>query len=59
MKQNKDDCAQLLEETNKLLDAIVIVHIKSNMERDMPPPVLHHIGRFTEYVLCLMRFGNS
>jgi hypothetical protein len=53
VKQNKEDCAFLLEETNKVLNGIIIVHIKSNIGGEMPPSVLHHIGKFMECVFCL------
>ncbi|KAJ7804566.1 hypothetical protein B0H14DRAFT_3153853, partial [Mycena olivaceomarginata] len=48
VKQNKDDCVQLLEQTHNLLNAIIILHIRSDTGGEMPPSVLHHIRRFTE-----------
>ncbi|KAJ6548969.1 hypothetical protein B0H19DRAFT_1265745 [Mycena capillaripes] len=48
IKQNKTTCIQLMEQTYELLNAIMIVHIKSLPNRELPPSVLYHIGRFTE-----------
>jgi hypothetical protein len=52
VKQNKDDCAQLLEQTHELLNAIIIVHLKSDTGAELPPSVLAHIGKFTQYITC-------
>ncbi|KAJ7887227.1 hypothetical protein B0H14DRAFT_3724876 [Mycena olivaceomarginata] len=43
---------QLLEQIHKLLNAIMILHIKSDAGGEMPIEVLDHIGKFTEYWLC-------
>ncbi|KAJ6461503.1 hypothetical protein C8R47DRAFT_1159459 [Mycena vitilis] len=48
LKQNKNECIQLLEQTQGLLDAILVTHIKSDMGTDLPPSVLKHIKNFTE-----------
>ncbi|KAJ7907773.1 hypothetical protein B0H13DRAFT_1879228 [Mycena leptocephala] len=48
VKQNKNDCAQLLEQTYELLNAILMVHINSDTGAELPPSVLTHIGKFTE-----------
>jgi hypothetical protein len=48
IKQNKDECTQLLEQTYELLNAILMVHIKSETGPELPPSVLSHIGKFTE-----------
>ncbi|KAJ7799786.1 hypothetical protein B0H13DRAFT_1932952 [Mycena leptocephala] len=50
VKQNKNECSQLMEQTYELLNAILIVHIKSDTGGALPPSVLNHIGKFTEYV---------
>ncbi|KAJ6568966.1 hypothetical protein B0H19DRAFT_1256656 [Mycena capillaripes] len=47
IKQNKDDCAKLLEQTLELLNAIISVHIRSEAGAELPPSVLHNIGQFT------------
>jgi hypothetical protein len=49
VKQNKSDCADLMEKTHTLLNAIIIVYIKSDTGTNLPPIVLKHIGSFTEY----------
>jgi hypothetical protein len=53
VKQNKNECSQLMEQTYELLNAILIVHIKSDTGGDLLPSVLTHIGQFTEYVAYL------
>jgi hypothetical protein len=53
VRQNKNDCAQLLEQSYELLNAILMVHINSDTGAELPPSVLTHIGKFTEYVASL------
>ncbi|KAJ7935862.1 hypothetical protein B0H13DRAFT_2462800 [Mycena leptocephala] len=48
VKQNKKDCADLMEKTHDLLNAIIVVYIKSDTGADLPPIVLKHIGEFIE-----------
>ncbi|KAJ7912932.1 hypothetical protein B0H13DRAFT_1874375 [Mycena leptocephala] len=48
VKQNKNKCSQLMEQIYELLNAIIIVHIKSDTGGELPPSVLTHIGKFTE-----------
>ncbi|KAJ7838139.1 P-loop containing nucleoside triphosphate hydrolase protein [Mycena leptocephala] len=48
VRQNKNDCTELLEQTYQLLNAIMMVHIKSDTGGELPPSVLNHIGKFTE-----------
>jgi hypothetical protein len=47
VRQNKNKCTQLMEQTYELLNAILIVHIKSDTG-ELPPNMLTHIGKFTE-----------
>jgi CRISPR/Cas system CMR subunit Cmr6 (Cas7 group RAMP superfamily) len=56
VKQNKETCTQLMEQTYELLNAIVLVVMKSETGGDLPPIVLRHIGRFTEQVLYKTTF---
>jgi hypothetical protein len=44
-----------LEQTYELLNAILMVHIDSDTGAELPPSVLAHIGKFTEYVAPLGR----
>ncbi|KAJ7937436.1 hypothetical protein B0H13DRAFT_2261428 [Mycena leptocephala] len=46
-KQNKN-CTELLEQTHELLNAILMVHVKSDTGGELPPSVLKEIGIFTE-----------
>jgi hypothetical protein len=54
IKQNKNICTELLEQTYKLLNAVLMVHVKSDTGGQLPPSVLNHMGKFTEYVRCLV-----
>ncbi|KAJ7620734.1 hypothetical protein DFH06DRAFT_64116 [Mycena polygramma] len=48
IKQNKDECVQLLEQTHELLNAVLVTHIKSDTGVDLAPDVLDQIGKFTQ-----------
>ncbi|KAJ7812594.1 hypothetical protein B0H13DRAFT_1926066 [Mycena leptocephala] len=48
IKQNKNHCTELLEEAYELLNAVLMVHLKSDTGGALPPSMLSHIGRFTE-----------
>ncbi|KAJ7838345.1 hypothetical protein B0H13DRAFT_2419672 [Mycena leptocephala] len=48
VKQNKNNCTELLEEAYELLNAILMVHLKSDTGGALPPSMLSHIGKFTE-----------
>ncbi|KAJ7924820.1 hypothetical protein B0H13DRAFT_1863683 [Mycena leptocephala] len=48
VKQNRNACTELMEQTYQLLNAILMVHINSDTGGDLPPVVLNHIGKFTE-----------
>ncbi|KAJ7862465.1 hypothetical protein B0H14DRAFT_3444649 [Mycena olivaceomarginata] len=49
VKQNKSDCTQLLEQTYELLNAIIIVHTKSDAGGELSLNILNHVGQFMEY----------
>jgi hypothetical protein len=53
VRQNKNECTQLMEQTYQLINAILMVHIKSETGAELPPSILTHIGKFTEYVAYL------
>ncbi|KAJ7127305.1 P-loop containing nucleoside triphosphate hydrolase protein [Mycena crocata] len=48
IKQNKGDCAELMEQTYHLLHAVVSLHTKSATGLELPPSTLNHIGKFME-----------
>jgi hypothetical protein len=52
VKQNKDDCSFLIEQVRELLNAVIIVHVKSDTGAELPPSVLNQIGIFTGYLAC-------
>lgn len=43
----------MMAQTHELLNAIIVIHLKSDTEGELPPSVLNHIGKFTEYFTCL------
>ncbi|KAJ7800129.1 hypothetical protein B0H13DRAFT_1932770 [Mycena leptocephala] len=48
IKQNKNDCTELLEDAYKLLNAVLMVHLRLDTGEALPPSMLSHIGKFTE-----------
>ncbi|KAJ7818167.1 hypothetical protein B0H14DRAFT_3147938, partial [Mycena olivaceomarginata] len=48
VKQNKDSCVQLMEQTYTLINAIIVVHGNSATSGVLPPTILENIGKFTE-----------
>ncbi|KAJ7719507.1 hypothetical protein B0H16DRAFT_1795271 [Mycena metata] len=48
IKQDKNNCAELMEHIHQLLNAIVGVYIKSDTGAELPPSVLNQIAKFTE-----------
>ncbi|KAJ7794302.1 hypothetical protein B0H14DRAFT_3159149 [Mycena olivaceomarginata] len=48
VKQNKDSCVQLMEQTYTLINAIIVVHGNSATSGVLPPTILKNIGKFTE-----------
>ncbi|KAJ7845093.1 hypothetical protein B0H13DRAFT_1908531 [Mycena leptocephala] len=48
IKQNKKICTELLEQTYKLLKAVLMVHVELETGGQLPPSVLNHMGKFTE-----------
>ncbi|KAJ7930831.1 P-loop containing nucleoside triphosphate hydrolase protein [Mycena leptocephala] len=59
VRQNKNDCTQLLEQTYELLKGILMVHINSDTGAELPPSVLTHIGRFTETLQKIHTFVEA
>jgi hypothetical protein len=41
-----------MEQIHELLNAIIILHTKSDTGGVLPPTVLNQIGKFTEYFTC-------
>ncbi|KAJ7482685.1 hypothetical protein FB451DRAFT_1442241, partial [Mycena latifolia] len=48
VKQNQDDCTQMLEQIHELLYAVIWVHIKSDTGGELSPTMLNNLGRLTE-----------
>ncbi|KAJ7775482.1 hypothetical protein B0H16DRAFT_1713070 [Mycena metata] len=48
IKQDKNECAELMEQTQVILSAIIGVYIKSDTGIELPPRTLNEIGTFTQ-----------
>ncbi|KAJ7734708.1 hypothetical protein B0H14DRAFT_3614170 [Mycena olivaceomarginata] len=59
VKQNKDDCVELLEQTRKFLTVIIILYMKSETGAELPPNVLDHIGKFTQILHKIHNFVEA
>ncbi|KAJ6589459.1 hypothetical protein B0H19DRAFT_1248991 [Mycena capillaripes] len=59
VKQNKDECNQLMEKTQQLLEAIIAVHINSETGGEFPPSVLSSIGNFTRTLHRIHNFVEA
>ncbi|KAF8139151.1 hypothetical protein K438DRAFT_1785943 [Mycena galopus ATCC 62051] len=59
VKQNRNECIQLMEQTHELLNAIIIVHIKSDTGGELPPNKLSNIRKFTETIHKIYTFVEA
>ncbi|KAF8209237.1 hypothetical protein K438DRAFT_1960963 [Mycena galopus ATCC 62051] len=48
VKQNKNECAQLMGNIHHILYEVVKLHIKSETVGSLPPLLLDNIGKFVE-----------
>ncbi|KAJ7735051.1 P-loop containing nucleoside triphosphate hydrolase protein [Mycena metata] len=48
IKQDKNECAELMEQTDQLLNAIITMYIKSDTGAELSPSILNQIVKFTE-----------
>ncbi|KAJ7703806.1 hypothetical protein B0H16DRAFT_1394620, partial [Mycena metata] len=48
IKQAKNECAELMEQTHNILNAIIGVYVKSDTGIELPPSTLHEIANFTQ-----------
>ncbi|KAJ7440460.1 P-loop containing nucleoside triphosphate hydrolase protein [Mycena latifolia] len=48
IRQNKDACTRLMEQTHELLYPLIALHINSEMGGELTPTMLQNIGKFTE-----------
>ncbi|KAJ7359267.1 P-loop containing nucleoside triphosphate hydrolase protein, partial [Mycena albidolilacea] len=48
VKQHRNDCVLLMEQTHNVLNAIIVEHMKLRTPGEFPPSVLNQIGKFTE-----------
>ncbi|KAJ7773917.1 hypothetical protein B0H16DRAFT_1684882, partial [Mycena metata] len=51
IKQDKNECAELMGQTHQLLNAIITMYIKCETGAELPPSTLNQIVTFTE-TLC-------
>ncbi|KAJ7723657.1 hypothetical protein B0H16DRAFT_1472748 [Mycena metata] len=56
IKQDKNECVELIEQTHELLNAIITMYIKSDTGAELPPSTLNQIVKFTEYFYTLNPF---
>ncbi|KAJ6573383.1 hypothetical protein DFH09DRAFT_1457283 [Mycena vulgaris] len=59
IKQNKNDCTQLLEQTYGLLCAIVSLHMKAEAAPDFTPSMLNDLGKFTDTLYKVHTFVEA
>ncbi|KAJ7648641.1 P-loop containing nucleoside triphosphate hydrolase protein, partial [Mycena polygramma] len=59
IKQNRTSCCHLLEQTHELLDAIILLHLKSDTGSDFTPNVLKHLVNFTETLQKINTFVEA
>ncbi|KAJ7695872.1 hypothetical protein B0H16DRAFT_1706483 [Mycena metata] len=48
IKQDKNECAELMEQTHNILNAIIGVYVKSDTGIELPPSTLNEIANFTQ-----------
>ncbi|KAJ7169385.1 hypothetical protein C8R43DRAFT_1103554 [Mycena crocata] len=48
VRTNKENCAHLMEQTYKLVSAIISLHLQYESGPDFSPATLNHLGRFTD-----------
>ncbi|KAJ7695302.1 hypothetical protein B0H16DRAFT_860310, partial [Mycena metata] len=48
IKQDKNECAELMEQTHNILNAIIGVYVKSDTGIELPLSTLNEIGNFTQ-----------
>ncbi|KAF7339012.1 hypothetical protein MVEN_01977400 [Mycena venus] len=58
VKQNKDGCSELLEQTHQLLHAIIALHIKSD-RGELSPLALNNIANFTKTLHKIHHFVEA
>ncbi|KAJ7708573.1 hypothetical protein B0H16DRAFT_1901158 [Mycena metata] len=56
IKQDKNECAELMEQTHNILNAIIGVYVKSDTGSELPPSTLHEIANFTQTLHMIHTF---
>ncbi|KAJ6556037.1 hypothetical protein B0H19DRAFT_1071170 [Mycena capillaripes] len=59
VKQNKETCAELMEETHYVLNGIIGIYIESDSGGELAPSVLNHIGKFNETLQKIHTFVEA
>ncbi|KAJ6563944.1 hypothetical protein B0H19DRAFT_1067550 [Mycena capillaripes] len=59
VKQNKDDCCDLMERTHQLLHAIIALHMESDTGGELSPTALNHIATFTQTLHKIHHFVEA
>ncbi|KAJ7486650.1 hypothetical protein FB451DRAFT_1126899 [Mycena latifolia] len=59
IKRNKAECAQLMEHVHQIIYAIIDLHLKSEPRGELPPAMLHYIGKFAETLQKIHMFAEA
>ncbi|KAJ7802532.1 P-loop containing nucleoside triphosphate hydrolase protein [Mycena olivaceomarginata] len=59
VKHNRNDCTLLLEQTHKLLNAIIVAHTTAETGGELPTNILSQIGKFTETLQKIHTFVEA
>ncbi|KAF8188812.1 hypothetical protein K438DRAFT_1764071 [Mycena galopus ATCC 62051] len=59
VKQNKSDCAELMENIHQILYSIIHLHIKSETIGSLPPAMMDHLGKFVETLRKIYTFVEA
>ena len=50
VKQNKKECAQLLDNVYQVLYALIVLYMKAEATGSLSPEMTDHVGKFMKYV---------
>ncbi|KAK7028476.1 hypothetical protein R3P38DRAFT_3518391 [Favolaschia claudopus] len=59
IKKNKEECAGLAEDVNKILLTVATLHLKAEIPGSLSAAILHQLGKFTEILQKVHAFVNA
>ncbi|KAJ7749454.1 hypothetical protein B0H16DRAFT_1725101 [Mycena metata] len=59
IKQEKNECAEMMEHTHNILNAIIRVYVKSDTGVELPPSTLNEIANFTHTLHKIHTFAEA